>query len=227
MIVGRTFCLVFIFVILNVSLFSQTVVSTKENLEDGKSVSIKIERGVTWSQRTPIGNVSPQMAIWVESLTGHYLETIYVTRAFGKQILIGVPEGRNITYRRASLPFWLKKHYTKFHYYPTSLRPLPDSVSKATPLSSFILNTKVPNNIGTAYMYFEVNHQSDYNQSYTNYFGQPSLIYRGKVDFNRPGSYPLQLYAVSDQDKEGIIKTNITGITTANSIVESVTVEIE
>lgn len=223
----KTVCSTFIFILfLSINLISQTTVTTQSTLKNAIDIEIRVDKGANWGQTTDIGVVTPQMAFWVESLDNIFIQNIYITKSFGKQSMPQIPKNFESIYARTSLPFWLKKNYTKFRTYPTPSTPLPDSVSQATPLGSFTIKSKVTKDIKNGYIYFEVNNMSDLNETYTDSVGQPSLIYRAKINFKKSGIYPLELYAMSDSVREGLYKTNISGITTANKIIESVTVKV-
>jgi uncharacterized protein YsxB (DUF464 family) len=223
----KTVCSTFIFILfLSINLISQTTVTTQSALQNAINIEISVNKGENWGQATALGVYTPQMAFWVESLDNIFIQNIYVTKAFGKQNMPNKPKNFEATYTRNSLPFWLKKNYTKFRTYPTSATPLPDSISQATPLGSFVIKSKVTKNIKKGYIYFEVNNMSDLNETYRDVVGQPSLIYRAKINFKKSGTYPLELYAMSDSVREGLYKTNISGITTAVKIIDSITVKV-
>lgn len=217
-----------LFFITIIPLYSQTVVNAREDITNGYNIKISVLSGINWQQPTQFSNTIPQMAFWIENNAGAYLMPIYVTRAFGQQKMKGMPANFKGVYRRYSLPYWLTRQYTLTKKYITQKSPLPNAVSQATPQDSFTIVSKVPKSINEGFIYCEINNMGDTNQSYTDKLnGQPSLIYRGYVNFTKKGVYKLELFALSNPNKESSLLKDFKTITTAKSIVNSITVTVE
>lgn len=215
-----------LFFILASFVFAQTQITTKPNAE-GKNITIVVENGATWNQNTKYGPVIPQIAVWVEDTHGNFMETLYVTRAFGQQKMRGLSATFSGVFRRVSLPYWLGRNYTKTKKYPTQFSPLPDTLTSATPQGSFSLNTVVETKIDKCYVFVEVNNSSDINETYRDALdGQPSLIYKGLVQLNKKGSYKLTLAGQSEINFDGVMKEDISKITTARNIITTIIVNV-
>lgn len=219
--------IIILIVLFSISLYSQNVLTTRADIVFYRTAIIKVERGINWQQNTPYGTLSPQMAIWIQDLEDNFLQNIYVTRSFGQQNMLGAPQGFPSVFRRTSLPFWHKKNYLWSKEYLTKDNILPDTVSQPTPPTSFSIETRIINTIDKGYVYLEINQIEDTNQTYKTINGQPSLIYRAFVDFKKARKvYDLELFAMTDNLREGIYTTNISGITTADKIISGASITI-
>jgi hypothetical protein len=192
----------------------------------------------------------PQMAAWVETEDGEFLATLFITKRLGTQDWRGAPAdptpAKEIR-RVEALPVWSHRHgkrYADELPVPTREEPMPDAVTSATPSQSFSLRTVLPEEPRTIRVYFEVNNSTDFNETYAQDAepgdagysggefgsGQPSLVYRASVDTGRfsEGSAPtvrLELVGHGSPDgSTGEIYQDLDGITTARSILRSVTV---
>ena len=219
--------IIILIILSSLSLYSENTFTTRADIAFYRTAVIKVERGINWKHSTSFGMVSPQIAIWIQDVRGNFLQNIYVTRSFGQQNMLNTPLDFPSVFRRVSLPFWHKKNYLITKEYITKNNILPDSVSQPTPPDSFTVETRIINTINEGYVYLEVNHLEDTNKTYTSMNGQPSLIYRVLVDFTKESKvYHFKLFAMTDNFREGIYTTNISGITTADKIISDVTITI-
>lgn len=165
----------------------------------------------------------PQIAIWMEDSSGHFVQTLFVTKATAKGLFFGGRTKDNFKsfdeekdwsggdYRRVdALPIWSHKKgpaYTDGYFAPPSNEPLPDAITGATQIGNFILETSVPE-LSRFTLKLEINVAFDDNEYYSEYdfpeddeyhsgtglTGQPSLIYSVDINLNdRLDYYLMQL----------------------------------
>jgi hypothetical protein len=184
----------------------QTVIRTRKPAQ-GHKIKLVVTPGPAWlSPGAPQAGLSPQIAVWTETLKGRYHNTLFVTEKTGKQNWqTNQPLDPNFTHFSQSLPYWLHKRRQKWNNLPTPKRPMPDGVTAATPTQKFVLKTATTfKKLKQVFLYMEINQALDYNQNFPAKkdkieealikVGQPSIIYRTKVDFTKPGLYQLQLW---------------------------------
>jgi len=160
----------------------------------------------------------PQMACWIETEDGKYVQAVYVTAGEGKNRYSFAPRNG----RPEALPAW-------------SHRKGPgtngaDAVSGATPAAASERTASVAPAAGLhrVVVFLEVNRAFDYNERYTRsnsgVNGQPSVIYKTELDLSkgpvRSRFVPYGTGAVDGSD--GSITPGSEGITTALTIVDSV-----
>ncbi|PLW95828.1 MAG: hypothetical protein C0593_13240 [Marinilabiliales bacterium] len=190
----------------------------------------------------------PLMAIWLETMDGEYIQSVYVAESIAKGFFSYGDKSSGkwqpgVLRRPAALPYWGHQRGIQANdglYLPTTTDPLPDAYSGATPKGDFILNTKADEPIdGKFRVLFESNQSWDWNEYWTNNkypedveyktSSQPSVIYAVTVD---PASdvkeYTLNPvghghYAGAD----GVLYTDLSTLTTALKIVESIRIVIE
>lgn len=120
--------------ILQVSLAVLLLVSASSAYPSGpQSIEFKFKLG-----EKSLGKDLYQMAVWIETLDGKYIDTVYVTADVGKKGL-----GNKyitffgITIREApeSLPVWANARGVRYgkSLYPPKKKPLPDAITGATP----------------------------------------------------------------------------------------------
>jgi hypothetical protein len=200
-------------------------------------------------------NTTPQIAVWVEDLDGNYIDTLYVTMRTATQNWrgkAGPHEARGNIRRKASLPYWAHKRgimYEDGLYLPTKKEPLPDSITSASPNASFRLESRVPDpgldpEYGSPFVVLlEVNNSTDFNEFYTekskpgdpNFSGgsygsgQPALVYTAAVDTSSGRSrFGMSIIGHSSPSgDDGRLYEDVSTITTAGSIIDTVYVEME
>ena len=196
-------------------------------------ISVRIEPGEHWFSRMwvfifPV-NKAPQIAVWIETMDGEYVDTLTVTGRTATQDWRSAPEGG----RPESLPVWS-------HASANSDTDL-DAASTATPEEAVRLERGISRlRPGEQYVVrAEVNHSFDYNEywpkneekespRFSGVNGQPSVVYEGYL-VNDPGNSIVLTLAGhgSVNGSGGVLEKDITGLTTALSIVETVTVIID
>lgn len=219
--------LIVLIILLSISLYPTNNIVTRADIIYYRNAIIDVDHGINWKSNTVYGSLSPQLAIWVQDFGDTFVQNIYVTRAFAQQNMEGIPPGFLAVFARKSLPFWLKKNYTDDRLYPTIEESIPDIISRPTPSKSFTIETRIVDTLNKGYVYLEVNHLGDTNSRFDSIDGQPSLIYRVLVDFRKYNKvYDFELFAMSDNVREGLYTTNIRGITTASKIINKATITI-
>lgn len=187
---------------------------------------------------------APQMALWIETLDGEYISTLYVTERVGTQTWRGAPGDdtpAEAIRRKESLPVWAHRRGVQYDdglFLPTRSEPIADAVTAATPKRSFSIETSTLDNEGFRIL-FEVNHSTDFNDTYAADVpsdhpafsggewgsGQPSLIYAATVDTtaeSESSAVELRLLGHGSPDgSDGAIYPDISGLTTATQIIES------
>jgi len=207
------------------------VISTNESAS-GFPISVEFTAG-------PAHN-HPLMAIWLADTAGNYLETLYIASSIGTGIFKHgqANDGRwapGPVQRPAALPYW-------WHGYgslPTPQDPAPDAVTRATPATDFVLNTRTLKNYEGAFdILLEINQPWDWNEYWTNdkfpgndeYMtsSQPALVYRARIPaIAKSGEYLMKLAGHSHYAGEnGLLYGNTNTITTAKKIAGSIRVRI-
>lgn len=198
-------------------------------------LNIELKVGSEYERRTP------QVAIWIEDLEGNYIDTLYVSYRGAKSKWRG---GSSIR-RPEALPVWSHKRGVKVEdglYMPSQKMPLADSMTGASPKSSFIKQYPLGGKLtGKEYIIkVEINTSFDYNEFYkdnlpeespyynTGASGQPSLIYSSLVKIDSAGKTKLTLEGHGHPTGlDGSISTELKGITTAYQLIEEIIVEVK
>lgn len=189
----------------------------------------------------------PLMALWLEDTQGNYIQTLYVAKSIGKgEFAHGTASDDKWepgpVRRPAALPVWSHSRGVQEDdglFIPTVDTPIPDAYTSATPPSSFLLRTRtdkpLPENFN---IYFEINQTWDWNEYWTNNkypndenyktSCQPALVYMGSVSKKMLGQQVIfALIGHSHYSgKDGELNEDISSITTAKSITESVSVRL-
>lgn len=188
----------------------------------------------------------PLMAIWLESMEGEYLQTLYVPQSIATGIFeYGIAEGREWKAgpRRhpEALPYWGHQRGVQASdglYVPEPENPIADAYTGATPKNSFVLNTKSDRPLdGKVRLLFEVNQNWDWNEYWTNgkfpgdtYYltsAQPALVYAVTIDTEEPGIYTLEPIGHSHPSgKDGSLNPDLSTLTTALEIAKEIRVEL-
>lgn len=208
---------------------------------NSKGIPINIEfiKGVSYNH--------PLFAIWIEDYNGKYIQTLYVSQSIGKGIFNygDKSTGRWLPgelRRPAALPYWAHKRNIIENdslYLPTPKTPIPDAYTGATPKNDFILKTKSDSNINKFKVFFELNQSWDWNEFWNNNkypndinyksSSQPSLIYSTElIDLNNLNDlYPMKIIGHGHYaGKDGSLTTDISTLTSALKIADSISVKI-
>lgn len=232
------FSLALLFIFFSCSDEKEHIVETKLLIKNGKKLIVKVEEGKHYCHAFKLGimelKLFPQMAFWIEDLNGNYIETLYVSEKFAKQKWHMLDTDKDKTYRKSSLPYWMNKRARAGNPAPTAADPVADALSSATPEKSFVLKTKVKENLRKVVLCAEFNNSFDYNDYYTtnvpksavNYSdGQPSVIFKGVVNIDEKGVYDLTLVGHGGSNaNEDVYHTDTNQLTSALEIIDSVRV---
>jgi len=190
----------------------------------------------------------PSFAVWIESLEGEVLQTIFVTESVAKGYYTYGDAGNGHwlkvpgpAARPASLPYWLhRREIGTPGQLPTPENPLPDAYSGATPKSSFNMGIAMDVTLPDRFrVLVEVNQPWDWNKFWSNskYPGdseyrtsaQPALVYAVEVNLNSSlKSYHLNPIGHSHYSgANGLLYTNLETFTTALNIFDAITLKIK
>ncbi len=221
------------------------IIKTNSELK-GKAFIISIEEGKNWIHKMPIFPLitlhnRPQMAIWLEDMNGNFIQNIYITEKTAKQnwkIAPGDKIPNSLVQRPEALPIWLHKQ-DGFAKIQNQLKNA-QLVTSSTPKKSLNIETKTNSQSGRYVVCAEINHSTDFNETYkkslpknSEYYngekygnGQPSLLYKGIIDLNKSNqSIILNLAGSgSPNGQNGEIQAINDFITTAKTIVKRITV---
>ncbi|MBI9095219.1 MAG: hypothetical protein JEY71_10085 [Sphaerochaeta sp.] len=187
----------------------------------------------------------PQMVLWAETIDGQYIDTLMVTEKIGEMKWMKAskdPVGDGQIRRPEALPVWEWKRAVIASDglpLPTSDSPMPDDISHASPKADFSVKADLAKANNELYLYFEVNHSTDFNATYTAEAdigsetynggpmgsGQPALVYRAYVNFSNPEQSDKTFALIghsSPSGEDGNIYTDMQGIDSALDIIDSI-----
>jgi hypothetical protein len=189
----------------------------------------------------------PIFAIWLEDVNGKYIQTLYVAKSVGTGYFKYAKQKGNkwiSAEKRApqTLPYWAHKRGVKASdglYMPDAGSLVPDAYTGATPITGFVLTSHSDNPLPVKFkVMLEINQNWDWNEYWTNdkfpdnenykMSCQPALVYQAVIDTNEPkDSYEMNPIGHSHYSGEtGELFTDLSTLTTALKIVDSVTVTI-
>lgn len=183
----------------------------------------------------------PQMAVWMETMNGEYIDTLFVTGKVSNSGFGETEEG--ITRRPEALPHWSHSRGIQEddgYFSPVLKNADLDGVSGATPQSDSLISITAPR-MGQYRLLLEVNRSYDFNEFYSKdrfpedpiysgdgSSGQPSLIYSVTIHSDKPGKYLLDLIGHGHHSGvDGKLYTDLKNITTAKNILSFVVVDVE
>lgn len=150
-------------------------------------------------------NNPPQIAAWIESEEGEFITTLYVTERTALKNWKKAPGDNFGIDRKESLPLWSSSGSTQ-----------TDVVSSASMKNPSSITTSIDGSLKErVYVYLEVNHSTDFNESYPedaiqgspSYSGgpmgsgQPALVYRLEIPASASsGSSRFELVGYSSPD---------------------------
>lgn len=190
----------------------------------------------------------PLMAIWLETMDGVYIQSLYVAESIAKGFFSYGDKSSGkwqpgVLRRPAALPYWGHQRGIQEAdglYLPSTTNPLPDAYSGATPIGDFELETRSDEPLdGKFRILLEINQSWDWNEYWTNNkypddveyktSSQPSIIYAVTID---PAS-DIKEYNLNPighghySGADGVLYTDLSTMTTALRIAESILVVIE
>jgi len=189
----------------------------------------------------------PLFAIWLEDEGGKYIQTLYVAKAVGTGFFKYAKQESNkwiSDEKRApqTLPYWAHKRGIEAAdglFVPDAGTSVPDAYTGATPTTSFVLTSRADRQLPERFrVMLEINQNWDWNEYWTNdkypddenykMSCQPALVYEAAIDTKDPKeSYTMIPVGHSHYSgKTGEIYTDLSTLTTAMKIIESVTVKV-
>ncbi len=220
----------------------------KEILQlESKDITVKIVEGENWIHDFPLFlgfNLKnpPQFAVWLEDTKGNYISTLFVTERIATEGWRSNGGNR----RKEALPHWCHQRgiiYDDGLYLPTKDKPLIDGTTGATPKTGIELKLDPAEHLQQFVVKAEFNHSIDFNDLFPknaeegdiNYSGgelgsgQPALVYSALIDLDSNiKEYTLQIIGHSSPDgTNGDVYEDLSGITSANKIVNKIVVQIK
>lgn len=192
----------------------------------------------------------PLFAVWTEDMSGHFLQTLYVSRVIGSSRFDFGKEEANgewvpaIVRRPEALPYWGHQRGVQAkdgYFLPDADSPVADVVSGATPNESFRLTTRTDEPITSFKLLLEVNQSFDWNDYYSKtrfpedkiysgsgQNGQPSVVYAATIDLTqKTRHYMLSPVGHGHHGaQDGKLDPDLSNLTTALDIVDGVLVKI-
>jgi hypothetical protein len=177
---------------------------------------------ISWASVFPV-TIYPQVACWIETPQGDYVDTIYVTaKGARKNWVAAPPDGRP-----EALPVWFNLQKKR--------SAAADTVSGPTPAGATTrysaLAAALPG--GTYIAKLEIHRSYNYNERYTRansgVSGQPSLIYECAIVVGEgPAKATFKPIGTgSDDGSDGGIRSGLDGITTALKLLDSAEITYE
>jgi hypothetical protein len=215
------------------------------NLDSEPSITVSLIPGPDFSHKVKFGlvsmNLTPQMAVWIESADGAYIDTIFVTGKSAAAAWSAAGGAR----RPEALPVWSHARGVAASdgiYMPDKKHPVSDAVSGATPSKAVSYTWKIPaSRKGTACkVRVELNSSYDWNEAYPDKLpktdprwsevnGQPSVIYEAAIELGG-GASSAALKPVgtgSLRGEDGKVNPSLEGLTTALRLVETIMAELK
>lgn len=232
-----------------ISMFLSVFCSCNNDLMEygDNDVRISMEQGDAWLHDFPLflgikKKNPPQIAVWMEDLSGKYLSTVYVTHKIATQSWQAAGKNR----RKEALPHWCHSRGVKYEdglFLPTKKEPLTDGISGATPRGSFDVKVTPVSYLKQFVVKVEINHSTDFNEHYpesakegdSNYSGgkkgsgQPAVIYAAQIDLTSgKKEFKARLLGHSSPDgSDGYIYEGVSTLTTALQIVKQITIHLK
>lgn len=185
----------------------------------------------------------PQMVVWMETLEGEYIDTLYVT---GKTSTSGF--GRNEVgpvRRPEALPYWSHRRGVREadgYFAPHESNADLDGISGATPKGDYLISLSAPR-MGRYRLLVEVNRSYDFNEHFSKdrypedpiysgdgSSGQSSLVYETVID---PGATETEQHLLAlvghghHSGADGRLYSDLAGITTAKDTLSFIVVTVE
>lgn len=183
----------------------------------------------------------PQIVVWMETLEGEYIDTLYIT---GKSADSGFGKTEAGPIRRPeALPYWSHSRGIQERdgfFAPHQANADLDGISGATPKSDYLISLSAPR-MGRYRLLVEVNRSYNFNDYYSpdrfpddpiysgdGSSGQPSLIYATTVDPSKPGQQLLSLIGHGHHSGgDGTLYPDLSNITTAKDILAFIVAKVE
>ncbi len=182
---------------------------------------------------------TPQIAIWLESVGGEFLKTIYLTNKISNSgFRLPSLNQTTLIRRPEALPYWGHRRGVKSAdglFIPEAGSTAFDGLTAPTPRGDHQLILPQPFE-GKVRLLLEVNRSYDFNDYYSRTrfpddpvysgdgsSGQPSLIYEALIDTNSHGRHLFKLIGHGHHSgKNGLLFTDLNRISTAREILDFV-----
>ncbi len=226
------------------------VVHHKNENEGGDALVVEVLKGpyfrwptyAIWIEDT-LGNYLQTLYVTEKLAKNNFY--VKVVTVDGKDQFLAEPESKGDRERPEALPIWSHKYgkrSAKGNYIPSGQDVIPDAYSGATLTTDFRLETKTPQALPDVYrVRLEINQSFDWNEYYpSDRFpedpvysgngkpGQPSLLYEALVTKN--STTKVFAFALAGRGhhsgKDGVVYTELDGITTARGIIKRTLVEL-
>jgi hypothetical protein len=175
----------------------------------------------------------PQLAIWLQNEQDQSIRMVRVTHRTAACDWVGKVECP------VALPHWVSFYNRQMGTQgpPTWDHPAIDAITCATPRAELIANVEVPR--ASRWTYFiEVNVSGDFNADFPRLSeagvsdpygnGQPSLVYKGRIEAVEGAASRPQIAGHTDQyGLTDRLVENTEGITTAKELLNSITVSCQ
>ena len=206
----------------------------------GPEISLELYKGKSFYY--------PLMAVWIEDEAGHYIQTLFVPVSVATGVFRYGRKEKNkwiSAPKRAPqiLPYWSHKRgviASDGLYMPETENPVPDAYSGATPIQSFVLNTRADKELPVVFrVLLEINQNWDWNDYWTNdkfpddenykMSCQPALVYEAVIDSRHSEKvYSMKPFGHSHYSgKTGELFTDLSTLTTALQIADSIIVRVK
>lgn len=188
----------------------------------------------------------PLMAIWIETMRGEFVQTIFVAESIGKGVFKhgDASSGKWLPgpiRRPAALPVWSHRRGIPAGdglFVPDPENPVPDAYTGPTPQQDFILNARLDTSLSQFMVFIEINQPWDWNNYWTNNrfpddedyktSSQPAVVYKTIINTgsenNRYRLRPVGHSHYSGDDGE--INEDLSTLTTALHIAAEIWVEV-
>jgi len=218
----------------------QKAVLNKNLNASGPEISVEFYKGVSFYY--------PLMVIWIEDEAGKYIQSLYVPASVATGVFKYGKQEKNkwvAGAKRApqTLPYWAHKRGVVASdglFMPEPGNEITDAYSGATPVNSFVLNTRADKALPAVYrLLMEINQNWDWNEYWTNdkypddenYKSscQPAVVYEVVIDRNKQGSvWAMKPIGHSHYSgKTGELFADLSTLTTALTIADSIIVRVK
>lgn len=186
----------------------------------------------------------PQVAFWIEDLSGNYINTIYVTQKVSNGSFVSTDDIFSTVIRPESLPYWAHQRgvtYGENGVMPGTDNSDLDGITGATPQGNYDVRSQLSSEHRQFKVMMEINRSYDFNQSYSKdrypddpiysgsgSSGQPSVVYSAAINLDDDqSSYIMKVAGHGHYSgANGTLFTDMTGIDTALELVKRVVIDI-
>lgn len=185
----------------------------------------------------------PQIVVWMETLDGEYVDTLYVTGKTSNSSYRTSDEEPDVVRRPEALPYWSHKRGVVASdglYMPEHNNTDFDGITAATPKVDYQVDMPTPS-VDRYKLMVEVNRSYDFNEYYSETrfpndtvysgpgsSGQPSLVYEAIVDPAKAKQFIFNLVGHGHHSgKDGVLYRGLENITTAKNILDFIVATLD